>query len=88
MLVCRVCSHAVPVRVRAVCACAAVAVSAEEPADDDVDRTDFTEEHLKEDKPKNSNVALEPHSEVEAAALLPDVPDDSRTTPKGAPARH
>jgi len=50
---------------------AVLLVGAEEPIDD-VDRTDFTEEHLKED-PVVSTGPMGPHSEVEPASLLPDL---------------
>lgn len=50
---------------------AAMVVSADEGSsvDDDIDRTDFTEDHLK------SDVASGPHSEIEPAWILPDCPD-------------
>jgi len=55
---------------------AAVAVSAEGAEDpiDDVDRTDFTEEHLKAEAPKIES-ATDPHSEIEHAWIFPESPD-------------
>jgi len=49
--------------------------------DDDVDRTDFTEEHLKEDPV--SVPSMGPHSEVESASLLVDLV--SGNVPIGVP---
>jgi hypothetical protein len=48
---------------------AAVAVTAQE--DDDVDRTDFSDDYLKEDK-----VASDAHPDIEPAALFPESPDN------------
>lgn len=59
-------------RVHFVLSIAAVAVSAEDGADDEIDRTDFTEEHMKEDL-----VAKIAHSEIEAAFILPENPEMS-----------
>lgn len=62
----------------------AVLLVAEEQGDasDDVDRTDFTEEHLKEDKKPYG-----PHKDVEPASLLPDLAEDgsARARPRHAP---
>jgi hypothetical protein len=57
---------------------AAVAVSAQETEDsgypvDDVDRTDFSEEHLKSDDEAVGPTG--PHSDVEPAWIFPDSPD-------------
>lgn len=49
---------------------AALMVSGEE-VEDDVDRSDFTEEYLKEDKEAING----PHSEVEAVWIFPELPD-------------
>lgn len=52
-----------------------MAVSAQESDEsrlEDVDRTDFTEEHLKEDKVK---VASAPHADVEPAWIFPEAPE-------------
>ena len=48
---------------------AVVAVAAEETAEDDVDRTDFTEEHLKSDEVKVGTI---PHSDIEPAWIFPE----------------
>jgi hypothetical protein len=53
------------------CACAAVAVSAED-NDDDVDRTDFSDPALSADP-----VAQGPHSDISSAWILPEYTDGS-----------
>jgi len=52
--------------VAAIMLCAVLA----DKSSDDVDRTDFSEQHLKEDRPAS---AVGPHSEVASASLMPDL---------------
>mmetsp|Transcript_2906 Transcript_2906/g.4941 ORF Transcript_2906/g.4941 Transcript_2906/m.4941 type:complete len:256 (-) Transcript_2906:561-1328(-) len=55
---------------------AVLLVAEEDTNDDDVDRTDFTPDHLKEDKP----VVVGPSEEVESASLLPDILEEGKVS--------
>jgi len=55
---------------------AVLLVAEDAPAEDDVDRTDFTEAHLKEDEPAQGPTG--PSEDIEAVSLLPDLLEESK----------